>query len=237
MPEGSSNKPFVVTDRRRFTTEGEVRPDAPPLSEERSSSPATAPAAGEAPSPSGAPQPVEVGAAPNQVSGPQPVPPRGATEDPLTEPAGSAAADYPAPTEEQTEQSRIAYQQTADRLDTAIRATNPGMDHPPAANFEQLVQSLYMTALVQLGGVTPEGEKPRVDLLGARQSIDLLGVLSEKSRNNLTSDETKFLDSALFELRMAFLEVTQVLARSAAARSQVEGSPVGAGPGPFGGKR
>jgi hypothetical protein len=191
MPE--QNKPFVVTDRRKFTMDGELRPDAElsPESEERE---AAAPVATE--------------------SQPQAAPP------PEPEPDMP-----PAPTAEQTEQSRAAYEMTADRLDTAIRAANPGMDHLPPMNFEQLVQSIYMTAIMQLGGATPEGQKPQVDLMGARQSIDMLGVLAEKTTGNLTPDETRLLDSALFELRMAFLEITQALARSAAAKAPAPGKP------------
>ncbi len=46
-----------------------------------------------------------------------------------------------------------------------------------------------------------------------------LGVLSDKSKGNLTDVEKLLLDNALFELRMAFLEVTQALSRSAAAKA------------------
>jgi hypothetical protein len=119
---------------------------------------------------------------------------------------------------------------TADRLDTAIRSANPGMDHPPAMSFDQLVQSVYMSAILQLGGATHEGQQPQVDILGARQSIDMLAVLEEKTKGNLAEDETRLLDSALFELRMAFLEVTQALARSAAAKAPPAVHPGSAGP-------
>jgi hypothetical protein len=119
---------------------------------------------------------------------------------------------------------------TAERLDTAIRAANPGADHPPAMNFVQLVQSIYMTAMMQLGAATPEGQQPQVDILGARQSVDMLVVLNEKSKGNLTTEETRLLDSALFELRMAFLEITQALARSAAAKVPGAGRPGPVGP-------
>jgi hypothetical protein len=131
------------------------------------------------------------------------------------------------PTAEQSQQARAAYEATADRLDTAIRAANPGMDHPPAMSFAQLVQSVYMSSVMQLGGGTPEGQQPQVDLMGARQSIDMLTVLQEKTKGNLATDESRLLDSALFELRMAFLEVTQALSRSAAKAGQP-------GPGPRG---
>ena len=108
---------------------------------------------------------------------------------------------------------------TADRLDTAIRSANPGADHPPAMSFDQLVQSVYITAIMQLGGTTREGQQPQVDIIGARQSIDMLAVLQEKTKGNLTPAESQLLESALFELRLAFLEITQAIARSAAAKA------------------
>jgi hypothetical protein len=201
MPEQS--KPFVVTDRRKFTMDGELRPDADPSPEreERASTPAEPPAAA--------------------AEQPQP-----ATSLPETAPEHELP---PPPTAEENDQARRAYEMTADRLDTAIRSANPGMDHPPAMSFEQLVQSIYMTAMMQLGAATHEGQQPQVDILGARQSIDMLGVLAEKTKGNLTAEENRLLDSALFELRMAFLEITQALARSAAAKA-----PAGARPGPAG---
>jgi Domain of unknown function (DUF1844) len=199
MPE--QNKPFVVTDRRKFTMDGELRPDADPSPEreERAATPAQ-PATAAEPQPAAAP--------------PEPTP-----EPELP----------PAPTAEENDQARRAYEMTADHLDTAIRSANPGMDHPPAMSFVQLVQSVYMSAMMQLGAATHEGQQPQVDILGARQSIDMLGVLEEKTKGNLTTEESRLLDSALFELRMAFLELTQALARSAAAKA-----PAGARPGPAG---
>ncbi len=216
------NKPFVITDRRKFTKEGELRPDAPQNPE---SSFDPRPAASQPARPDAAPvppRPEPVAARPTEAP-PSPAP--ATAFDPAQEDA------LPAPTPEQAEQARIAYEQTADRLETALRAANPGADHPPAMNFDQLVQSLYLTAIMQLGGGTPEGEKPRVDILGARQSIDMLVVVGNRSQGNLTPGETSLIESALFELRMAFLEITQALARSAASQGP---NPKG-GPGPKGG--
>lgn len=203
MPE--QHKPFVITDRRKFTADGEPRPDADPSPEreERAATPAEPAAA--------APTPQPVAAAPEP------------------EPTSTTEPDLPAPpTTEETDQARRAYEMTADRLDTAIRSANPGMDHPPAMSFDQLIQSVYMTAMMQLGAATQEGQQPQVDILGARQSVDMLAVLAEKTKGNLSAEETRLLDSALFELRMAFLEVTQALARSAAAKAP------GARPAPAG---
>jgi hypothetical protein len=50
-----------------------------------------------------------------------------------------------------------------------------------------------------------------VDILGARTTIDLLGVLAEKTKGNLTDVEDKMLQSVLFECRMAFMELTSMI--------------------------
>lgn len=202
MPE--QTKPFVVTDRRKFTLDGELRQDADP-SPEREERASTAP----------------------EPAAPPPPPPASAS----SHERASEPILPPPPTPEENDQARRAYEMTADRLDTAIRSTNPGMDHPPAMSFDQLVQSIYMTAMMQLGAATPEGQQPQVDILGSRQSIDMLAVLQEKTKGNLTAEETRLLDSALFELRMAFLEITQALARSAAAKVPAGARPGRGGPG------
>jgi hypothetical protein len=52
-----------------------------------------------------------------------------------------------------------------------------------------------------------------VDIIGARQTIDTLSLLSEKTKGNLTAAEGNFLQNSLYELRMAYVEVTNALAR------------------------
>ena len=198
------NKPFVITDRRKFTLDGEPRPDADPSPEKVR--PIVPPVEA----------PVESSAhvVPNAV----PAAPPQATAGPEVQTSDFADEDSnqpPSPTAEQMEQSRIAFDATAERLDIAIRSANPGMEQLPKMSFERLVQSVYMTAIMQLGGNTPEGQKPQVDLLGARQSIDMLTVIAEKTASGLTSDEQQLIDSALFELRLAFLDITQALGRTA----------------------
>jgi hypothetical protein len=70
-----------------------------------------------------------------------------------------------------------------------------------------------MSAMLQLGLMHEQGGQPRVDLIGARQTIDTLSLLSEKTKGNLTSVEENFLQNVLYELRMAYVEVTNALAR------------------------
>ena len=138
----------------------------------------------------------------------------------------------PGPTAEQAAEATRAYEATVDRLDTAMRAANPGGEHMPPMTFERLVQSLYTQALILLGGGAQPGETPRVDILGARETIDMLSVLADKAQGNLGASEDKLLQSALFDLRMGFLEITQALARQAAQRG---GAGMPGSAAPFGG--
>lgn len=215
-------KEFVVNDRRKFTAEGEIRPDAPP-SEPKPPRPETvlAPEANDSAKMVGqkGPQAVPVHAKP-------------APEAPIAGDEDDNSEQLPSPTPEQIEQARRAYDSTVDRLDTVIRATNPGMEHAPELTFERLIQSLYMQAMMQLGGPAGQGQQPQVDILGARQTIDMLGIFSAKTRGNLSTAEAALLDSALFELQMVFLEVTQALARQSAGRGAGAPGVPGATAGP-----
>jgi hypothetical protein len=65
---------------------------------------------------------------------------------------------------------------------------------------------------MQLGLAAPQGEKATLDLIGARQTIDILGLLNDKTKGNLTAAEESTLRNILYELRMAYLEVTNLLA-------------------------
>lgn len=80
----------------------------------------------------------------------------------------------------------------------------------PAVDFTTFVLSLVHSALVHLGEApSDDGGAPRKNLPLARQTIDLLGILQEKTKNNLTGDEERLLDQALFDLRMRFVEVSK----------------------------
>jgi hypothetical protein len=208
-----ADKPFVINDRRKFTSEGDPRPDAAP-SEPRPPRDTT-------------PEEFSSASHAQPKAGPQAVP------NPPAPPADREQAEGelpPPPTAEQLQQATQAtqaYDATVDRLDTAIRAANPGMERIPEMSFERLVQSVYMQAIMQLGGAAEPGQQPQVDLLGARQSIDMLTILAEKSKGNLSDAEDRLLQSALFEARMGFLEITQHLARQAAAKQPPPGGPTG----------
>jgi len=192
---------FVVTDRRKFRFDGE---ELAPGGE----APASAAAETQA---SEAEQPAPPMA--GQIAEPQ------AEQRAATEPATEDVPEPAAPSDEDTAAARDAYHATAERMDDLMRANNPGAPHDGPVNFMRVIQSLYVTAIVQLGLNTPPGQQMRVDLMGARHTVDMLGVLAEKTKGNTTPDEDKLLQTALFELRMSFLEVTQALAQNAQARA------------------
>jgi hypothetical protein len=135
-------------------------------------------------------------------------PPSAAEESPAQE----LEADLPpAPTAEESHEQKAAYDASAERIEDLIRAQNPGMGKQPPVSFEHLVQQLYVSAMIQMGAATQEGQRPRVDILGARTTIDLLGILAEKTRGNVSPAEDRTLQTVLFEVRMAFLELSSMI--------------------------
>jgi hypothetical protein len=196
------NEPeFTVTDRRKFTPEGEVRPDVPEQeAPEETPRPAVNP---------GVPAP-EAKAAP---------------------PAEPEMKTPPPPSAAEQKQQESAYRESTKGLDAEIRrelGANRAQEFE--MTFERFLASLYMSALVQLGLMHEQGGTPRVDLIGARQAVDTLALLQEKTKGNLTPAEEAFLQNSLYELRMAYVEVTNALARG--PQPGVPGGPGGMPPMP-----
>ncbi|MCI0349504.1 MAG: DUF1844 domain-containing protein [Acidobacteriales bacterium] len=170
---------FVVSDRRKFTEEGELRSDAVKQEQPSEARVQVVPE----PPPTASAKPAEPGRMPEP------------------------------PSQAQQSAQHEAYQQSNKKLDQLLSEKTGRAVQDYEMTFERLVASLYMTAMLQLGLMAPEGEQPRADIIGARQTIDTLGVLNEKTKGNLTSGEQNMLQSALFELRMAFLELTNAITR------------------------
>jgi hypothetical protein len=84
-----------------------------------------------------------------------------------------------------------------------------GRREMPVASFATLVQSIMTQALFYLGELAPSGAEPTLNLDMAKLQIDTLGILEEKTANNLTEDETRLLDAALYETRTRFIQVSQ----------------------------
>lgn len=94
------------------------------------------------------------------------------------------------------------------------------MTEPPASehvSFLTLVLSLATTAAVHFGDVgdPTTGERKEVNLEGARQMIDIISILQDKTRGNLTPEEAAILERVLYELRMRFVEVQRAQEKTA----------------------
>jgi hypothetical protein len=118
----------------------------------------------------------------------------------------------PTPTAAEQKEQADAYRKSAKDLDARVELGGHSAKELEMT-FERFMASLYMSAMMQLGLMHEQGGQPRVDLIGARQTIDTLSLLSEKTKGNLTSIEENFLQNCLYELRMAYVEVTNALAR------------------------
>lgn len=77
----------------------------------------------------------------------------------------------------------------------------------PALDFSTFVLSLGSSCMVNLGKVDgPEGEREQPNLAAAKQMIDILGILEEKTRGNLDESEQKLLTSLLYDLRVQYVD-------------------------------
>jgi len=90
----------------------------------------------------------------------------------------------------------------------------------PPASFSFIVLSLRAQAEMQLGLMHfGEEEKPQPDLPLARHSIDLMAILLEKTKGNLSLEEHRLLENSLTELRFRFVQVSDDVAKAAAQKA------------------
>src|SRR6516164_4034299 len=149
MPE-KKQEGFTVTDRRLFTSDGEVRKDVP---EEK---PVPPPAQASAPAAPATPT---------------------ATATPESEEAP------PPPTADEQQAQAEAYRESSKEMDARVELSGHS-SKDLQMTFERFMASLYMTAMLQLGLMHEEGGQPRLDIIGARQTIDTLSLLAEKTKGN-----------------------------------------------------
>ncbi len=83
----------------------------------------------------------------------------------------------------------------------------PGHEKLPEIDFVTFMLSLATSALIQMGEHEDGSAGGPVNLPLAKQTIDIIGMLREKTRGNLTADEAHIVESALYKLRMRYLEL------------------------------
>lgn len=181
---------FTVTDKRKFTLEGELRDE------------------------NAAHEPTEEAAAAASAANVVTMPAPEALEE-EAQAAPSEDAELPQFTAQETADQDAAYKESSRQIDAMLREANPGAGATGVVSFEHIIQSFYVSAMIAMGAGTEPGQKARVDILGARQSIDMLALLQEKTKGNLTPKEEATLQNVLFEMRMMFLEITNAIAQQA----------------------
>jgi hypothetical protein len=102
------------------------------------------------------------------------------------------------------------------------KTSKPAPAEPPRGSpgFENLVRMLGSNAAMVLGAYAdPQTGQPVVDPEAAREFIDMLDALQEKTKSNLTSDEESMLLDLIGKLKMTYLEVNQAVAAQAQAQA------------------
>ncbi len=85
--------------------------------------------------------------------------------------------------------------------------TQPGPQMLPEIDFGTFIMSLASSVLVHLGEIEhPDVQGREVNLPLAKQTIDILGMLRDKTRGNLTQEEAQLLDNLLYDLRMKYVD-------------------------------
>jgi len=112
-------------------------------------------------------------------------------------------------------------------IDTDTRGAQEGRPFQlPPATFEFLAESLRLQAEMQLGLMRlGSEEEPPVDLVLARHTIDLMGMLQEKTRGNLTLEEQRHLENSLTMLRFRYVQISDEQARKPKEPADVPKQP------------
>jgi hypothetical protein len=205
---------FKVTDRRKFNPDGSLKDQsAAAEAGEANATPSREPAAAPSPEPAAAPalepkatrpqapeQANRAGGSSAEDQSAKPAAPAGAAPEAVrAQPPGSTGAS---PASQQTPHQKAA--------EDAYKKTLGGQPTAHAPAFLAIVNMLAVEAGLHLGMVHMPGqeEAPPIDLEAARQLIDLLGVLQEKTRGNLNAEEENVIEGLLADLRMQFVSLS-----------------------------
>ncbi|MGZ6186701.1 MAG: DUF1844 domain-containing protein [Candidatus Binataceae bacterium] len=181
--EDDSSKGFKIQDRRRFSAEGELKPEFSGADEPTAAKP-------DAPPHSDA---LRTGGPPHSAGAQAAAPSQHQTE-----------ASHP-----QQEAAAKGYAAARSAAGSEAYPSQAGAETGDIS-FGAFLMSLSTEALVHLGEMAdPSSGQAQRDLAMAQQLIDILGMLREKTRGNLDHDEQALLDAILFDLRMKYVEIAR----------------------------
>jgi uncharacterized protein DUF1844 len=127
--------------------------------------------------------------------------------------------------EEEREAKREATKPPAARVEQAKAPTAPPPAEAPKhlVAFENLIRMLGQNAAMVLGAYAdPRTGQPMIDPEAARELIDMLDALHEKTRGNLASEEENLLLDLLGKLKMTYVEINQAVAAQAATQAKAK---------------
>jgi Domain of unknown function (DUF1844) len=180
--EDENSKGFKIQDRRRFSAEGDLKPEFSGADEAAAAKP-------EAPHPGGPPPSAGAGA--------------------FTQPQAAVAAELQAGAS-QPQQAAAAKGYAAARSAASGSYPPEAGAQMGEISFAAFLMSLSTEALVHLGEMAdPSSGQEQRDLAMAQQLIDILGMLRDKTRGNLDHEEQALLDAILFDLRMKYVEIAR----------------------------
>jgi hypothetical protein len=200
VADSKNEETFKVVDRRLFGEDGELRQDVVEQ-ERRNEEAAEKKAAAQAEAKAKA-------AAPSSAGKATPAPaanPFAATSD--VQGAAGNGAGLAAVTPE----------------DAAADAQDSGELNPTSRSFQLLIDFLTRNAAAMLGGMAdPRTGQAFVDLEGAREVIDMLDALREKTRGNLSKDDDNLLIEVIGSLKLTFMEISKAAAEQMAKKAKAK---------------
>jgi hypothetical protein len=125
----------------------------------------------------------------------------------LFDEAGESRTDVSEEKKEPAEESRLEKKESIGQTEHQQQPEPDDQEHYPEVSFVNFVLSLSTSAMFHFGDlpdpITRQAEK---NITAAKQTIDILGMLKEKTKGNLDSQEQSLIDGVLYELRMRYVK-------------------------------
>jgi len=223
VADSKREETFKVIDRRHFTGEGDLRPEVVEMErreEEAAAKEAAAKKAATAANPAAKPP----------ANSPNPTTKSGANPTSKNASAAAAASEYDISGAEQRSAAKdhsgsglVTPGASGESLVSEAGEGATAEQTHSSRSFQMLVDFLTRNAAAMLGGMAdPQTGRPFVDLEGAREVIDMLDALREKTRGNLSKEDDQLLIEVLGSLKLTFMEISKAAAEAMAKKAKAK---------------
>ena len=223
MADSKREETFKVIDRRHFTGEGDLRPEVVEMErreEEAAAKEAAAKKAATAANPAAKPP----------ANSPNPTTKSGANPTSKNASAAAAASEYDISGAEQRSAAKdhsgsglVTPGASGESLASEAGEGATAEQTHSSRSFQMLVDFLTRNVAAMLGGMAdPQTGRPFVDLEGAREVIDMLDALREKTRGNLSKEDDQLLIEVLGSLKLTFMEISKAAAEAMAKKAKAK---------------